>query len=327
MRMKHSITLALAAFILSGAPDKGIAQSGAEDFPNRAVRLVVPFPAGGPADVLARILAQHMTEQWSKGFVIENRPGGNTAIGAQQVARSAPDGYTLLVALDTTLVMNSFKTTNISYKTSDFALISLVATTTSILVVPANGPKTVEELVAKGRANQGKLNYGAGIIPTRLAGFLFTKMAGFEAAFVPYKGSAEVVQGLLDGSIDYAVDGIAPHLNLIKDGRLRGLAKLDDAPLESLPDLKPLYGFPGLKDLGAMSVWIGIAAPAETPAPIVARIHKALVNTTDNPGIKQRLAAIGIRATNSTPEDFTAFVKAETAKWGPVVKESGIVID
>ncbi len=327
MRARFAALLALATLVHAGSAPALRAQTGAEDFPNRPVRIVVPFPAGGPADVLARILTQHMGEQWTKGFIIENRPGGNTAIGAQQVARAAPDGYTLLVALDTTLVMNAFRTTNISYKLSDFALVSLVATTTSILVVPASGAKSVEDLIASGRANQGKLNYGAGIIPTRLAGFLFTKMAGFEAAFVPYKGSAEVVQGLLDGSINYAVDGIAPHLNLVKDGRLRALAKLDEAPLASLPDLKPLHTFPGLKDLGNMSVWIGIAAPAGTPAPIIDKIYKGFANTTNNPGVKERLSAIGIRATNSTPEEFTKFVNAEIAKWGPIVKESGIIIE
>ena len=324
--MRNEFTAAWAFAVLAFAAP-ALAQSGAEDFPNRPVRMVVPFPAGGPADVLTRILTQHMTTLWPKGFIIENRAGGNTAIAAQQVARSAPDGYTLLIALDTTLVMNSFKTTGLSYKTSDFALVSMLATTTSILVVPANGAKTVEDLIAKGRANQGKLNYGAGIIPTRLAGFLFTKLAGFEAAFVPYKGSAEVVQGLLDGSIDYAVDGIAPHLNLIRDGRLRALAKLDDAQLVSLPELKPLHSFPGLSGLGQMSVWIALAAPAGTPAPIVSRIHQAVVATTEDAGTKSRLAAIGIRAIHSTPEATTAFVKAETERWGPIVKESGIVIE
>lgn len=319
----RAVLLACAAFstpaFAQGEP--------AADFPSRPIRIVVPFPAGGPADVLTRILAQHMGETWTRGFVIENRPGGNTAIGAQAVARAAPDGYTLLTALDTTLVMNAFRTTNISYKLSDFALISRVATTTSILVAPADGARTVEELIANGRANNGKLNYGAGIIPTRLAGFLFTKMAGFNAAFVPYKGSAEVVQGLLDGSINYAVDGIAPHLNLVRSGRLRALAKLDDAPLASLPDLKPLHSYPGLKDLGNMSVWIGIAAPAGTPAPIVDKLYKAFADATSNPGVVKRLGDIGIRATNNTPAEFEAFVKAEIEKWGPIVKESGIVIE
>ena len=318
---------ALAALFSASAALPAVAQNEAADFPNRPIRIIVPFPAGGPADVFTRIMAQHMTETWTKGFIIENRPGGNTAIGAVAVARSAPDGYTLLTALDTTLVMNAFRTTNISYKLSDFALISRVATTTSILVVPASGAKSVEELVANGRANDGKLNYGAGIIPTRLAGFLFTKMSGFKAAFVPYKGSPEVVQGLLDGSINYAVDGIAPHLNLIRDGRLRALAKLDDAPLASLPDLKPLHSYPGLNELGNMSVWIGMAAPAGTPAPIVDKLYKAFANTTGNAAVAKRLSDIGIRATSNTPKEFETFVKAEIEKWGPIVKESGIVIE
>lgn len=319
--MLASSVMAFSVMIASPA----LAQDS--DYPNRAPRIIVPFPAGGPTDVLARFLAQHISEQWGKQIVIENRPGANSAIGAQVVARAAPDGYTLLMAMDTTLVMNSIKTTGVSYKVEDFALISLAAMNTSILVVRADGPRTVGELIAKGRANPGKLNYGAGIIPTRLAGYLFTKMSGFEAAFVPYKGSPEVVQGLLDGSIDYAVDGIAPHFNLIKDGRLRALAKLNARPLASMPELQPLHTFAGLKGLGEMSTWVGIVAPAGTPQPIIDKIQKATVTATQDETIKQKLVALGIVPMNSTPQEFAAFVKAEIGKWAPIVKESGIVID
>ncbi len=326
MRAMLKAASALLAMSISAATPV-FAQSGAEDFPNRPIKLVIPFPAGGPSDVLGRILGQHISEQWGKQIVIENRPGANSAIAAQAVARSTPDGYTWLMAMDMTLVLNAIKTTGVSYKVEDFALISLAALNTSILIVPANGPKTVEELVAKGRANNGKLNYGAGIIPTRLAGYLFTKLSGFEAAFVPYKGSPDVVVGLLDGSIDYAVDGIAPHLNLIKEGRLRALAKMNDRPLEAFPDLKPLHSYPGLSSIGEMSTWQSIIVAAGTPQPIIAKIHKAIVASTEDPVIKQKLGALGMYPIHNTPEEFAKLVKDEIAKWGPVVKDSGIVIE
>ena len=313
--------------MLSAQTQSAHAQAGVEDYPNRPVRLVIPFPAGGPSDVLGRILGQHISEQWGKQIVIENRAGANSAIAAQAVARSAPDGYTWLMAMDMTLVLNVMKTTGVGYKVEDFALVSLTALNTSILVVPANGPKTVEELIAKGRANNGKLNYGAGIIPTRLAGFLFTKLSGFEAAFVPYKGSPDVVVGLLDGSIDFAVDGIAPHLNLIKDGRLRALAKMNNRPLAAFPDLKPLHSFPGLSGIGEMSTWQSIIVPAGTPQGIITKIHKVIVAATEDPVVRQKLGVLGMYPIHNTPEEFAKLVKEELLRWGPIVKDSGIVLD
>ncbi len=327
MRIKAIIASLLLPAALAAMSISARAQSGGEDYPNRPVRLVIPFPAGGPSDVLGRILGQHIAEQWGKQIIIENRPGANSAIAAQSVARAAPDGYTMLMAMDMTLVLNAIKTTGVSYKVEDFALVSLTALNTSILVVPANGPKTVEELIAKGRANNGKLNYGAGIIPTRLAGYLFTKLSGFEAAFVPYRGSPDVVVGLLDGSIDFAVDGIAPHLNLIKDGRLRALAKMNNRPLEAFPDLKPLHSFPGLSGIGEMSTWQSIIVPAGTPAGVIAKIHKAIVASTEDDTVRKKLSVLGMYPIHNTPQEFAQLVKEEITRWGPIVKDSGIVLD
>jgi tripartite-type tricarboxylate transporter receptor subunit TctC len=297
------------------------------EYPTQPVRIIVPFPAGGPTDVLARFLGQHLSQQWRQSVVIENRPGANSAIGAQQVARSAPDGHTLLMAMDTTLVMSPIVTKQLSYKLEDFALISMAAVNTSILVVPANGPKTVQELIEKGRNNPGKLNYGAGIVPTRLAAFLFNKHAGIDAVFVPYKGSSDVVQALLDGSIDYAVDGIAPHLPLINDGKLRALAKLNARPLASLPDIEPLQQASGLPGLGEMSTWVGVVAPAGTPTALVAKINAAVRAATKDPETEKKLLPLGIVMTSSTPEEFASFVRAEREKWSPIVLESGVAIN
>jgi len=200
----------LAAFVTSALllSQPGAAQNAPDAFPTRPVKLVVPFPPGGPTDLTARLFGQKLSERWGQPVVVENRAGGNSAIGAQQIAKSAPDGYTLLIAMDVTLVMNPITTKNLPYDAlKDFAPISLTAQNTSLLIVPADGPQSVQELIAKAKANPGKLNYGAGIITTRLAGYLFSRLAGIDTVFIPYKGSAEVVQGLLTGSIDFSIDG------------------------------------------------------------------------------------------------------------------------
>jgi tripartite-type tricarboxylate transporter receptor subunit TctC len=321
MRLLLSALALCATVSLHGAVAQPAGQG--DGYPNRAVRLVVPFPAGGPTDVLARVLAQHMSAKWGQGVVIENRPGAGSAIAAAAVARSEPDGYTLLMAMDTTLVMNPIAMKTINYKVEDFAPISLAASNTSILVVPANGPKTVEELIAKGRANPGKLNYGAGIITTRLGAFLFSRLAGLQAVSVPYNGSAEVVRALLDGSIDYAVDGIAPHLPHIRDGKLRALAKLDSKPIESLPDLRPLDQLAKMPELAEIATWVGVVAPAGAPQHVIEKVREAVVQATNNVDIRRKMAPLGITVTNSTPAEFAALIKSESKRWEPVVRESG----
>ena len=175
-----------------------VAQTDVRNYPNRTVRIIVPFPAGGPTDIVSRVIAQRLAESLGQPVVIENRPGADTAIGAQLVAKAPPDGYTLLAAMDTTLVMNpATASAPLSYDPfKEFAAITLIANNTSLLTVRADGPKTVQELIAKAKANPGKLNYGAGVITTRLAGYLFNRMAGIEVMLIPYKGSADVVQGL-----------------------------------------------------------------------------------------------------------------------------------
>jgi len=302
--------------------------AAAQNYPNRAVRIIVPFPAGGPTDVLARVIGQRMSESWAQPVVIENRPGGNTAIGAQLVAKASPDGYTLLAAMDTTLVMNPATTRNLTYDPfKDFAPITLAANNTTLLTVRADGPKTVKELIAKAKANPGKLNYGAGIITTRLAGYLFNRTAGIDVMFVPYKGSADVVQGLLTGSVDFIVDGVASSLPLIHSGKLRALAKLNSRPLPALPGVQPLAvaaGFPELEDI---STWTGLVAPAGTPPAVIDKIQREVAKMYTDPAIVQRLEKSGITAASSTTAEFDAFFKKEAARWSKVFKESGIKLE
>jgi tripartite-type tricarboxylate transporter receptor subunit TctC len=330
--MRFLTGLAIAAFLWSGNAAPLSAQSvadSAEGFPNRLVRIIVPFPPGGPVDMMARVFGQRMSDEWKQPVVIENRAGGNSAIGAQQVARAAPDGHTLLVAMDTTLVMNPLANANLPYDPKrDFVLISLMAQNPALLVVRASdGPATVDELIARYRSAPRKLNYGAGVLPLRLAGFLFNKLAGIEGVFVPYKGSAEVVQGLMTGSIDYSFDGVAANIPLIQSGQLRALAKLGDHPLPALPYLKPLAEAAKLPAMGDVSIWSGMVAPAGTPPAIVDRIHRSIAKIAADSAVQDRLHQVGIGAVSSTPKEFDDFFRRESAKWSQVFAESGFTMN
>jgi tripartite-type tricarboxylate transporter receptor subunit TctC len=320
---------ALAALVFCAVA--AIAPARAQDaagFPNRPVKIVVPFPAGGPTDVNMRILGQKLGEIWGQGIVIENRPGANTGIGAQVVAKSAPDGYTLLAAMDTTLVMNPATGASMNYDPfKDFTPITLTAKNTSLLTVRASdGPKTIQELIARGKASATKLNYGAGITITRLAGATFAKAAGIEVVLVPYKGSAEVVQGLLTGSVDFIVDGIAPSLPLINSGQFRPLAKLNNPPLPPLPEVKPLAEASGLP-IDEMSSWIRLVAPAGTPPAVVKKIHDDVKRAMDDATVADRLEKAGIFPVTTTPQEFDTYFRAEAKRWTKVYQDSGIKLD
>jgi tripartite-type tricarboxylate transporter receptor subunit TctC len=221
--------------------------------------------------------------------------------------------------------MNPITTADLPYNAfKDFAPISLTAQNTSLLIARADGPKTVQELIAKAKASPGKLNYGAGIITTRLAGYFFCKLAGIDTVFIPYKGSAEVVQGLLTGSIDFSVDGVSASLPLIKEGKLRALAKLNNRPLSPLPDLKPLSVVANMPELGEISTWAGLVAPAGTPRPIIDKIQHAVAKAAADPGLSAKLDKFGIIAVSDTPAEFDQYYRSEFDRWSKVFKESGI---
>jgi tripartite-type tricarboxylate transporter receptor subunit TctC len=302
--------------------------AAAQTYPNRTIRIIVPFPAGGPTDILSRVIAQKMSEDWGHPVVIENRPGADTAIGAVQVAKAAPDGYTLLAAMDTTMVMNPATKTNLPYDPfKDFAPVTLAAKNTSLLTVRAeDGPKTIADLIARAKAS-GKMNYGAGIITTRLAGYMFNRAAGIKVQLIPYKGSAEVVQGLLTGAVDYIIDGTASSLPLIKSGKFRPLAKLNSRPLPVLPDVPPLSEAAGMPELDDMSSWIALVAPAGTPRAIVERLQSKVAAIYADRSTYDKLIASGINPVSSTPEEFDAFFRKEAVRWATAFKESGIKLD
>jgi tripartite-type tricarboxylate transporter receptor subunit TctC len=320
---RRALLAGLAAGAFAPAP-----AAHAQAFPNRPIRIVVPFPAGGPTDILSRVIAQKMSEDWGQPVVVENRPGADTAIGAVQVAKAAPDGYTLLAAMDTTMVMNPATKTNLPYDPfKDFAPVTLAAKNTSLLTVRAgDGPKTIPELIARGKAS-GKMNYGAGIITTRLAGYMFNRAAGIKVQLIPYKGSAEVVQGLLTGAVDYIIDGVASSLPLIKSGKFRPLAKLNSRPLPVLPDVPPLAVAAGMPELDDMSSWIALVAPAGTPRAVIDKLQNKVAAIYADRATHERLIAGGLNPVSSTPEEFDAFFRKEAVRWAKAFKESGIKLN
>ncbi len=318
------MTRLLALALLAAAMITPAAAQGAGDYPNRPIRIIVPFPPGGPADLIARFVGQKMSEDFGQPVVIENRAGGNTAPAAQAVARAAPDGYTLFTPMDTTMVMNPLVMNSLPYDPlKDFSLITLLTKNMSLIVVRASdGPKTVKELIAKGKANPGKLNMGAGTITSRLGALLFAKEAGFEAQLVPFKGSTEIGQAVLAGTVDFALDSTGTSLPLIRGGHYRALAKYSTRPLPLLPELPSVNEAAGLPDIAESSTWIGLTGPAGIPPAIVDKLTRKIASIYADPAMAERLEKAGIIPVASTPAEFDAFIRSESERWAKVFKEN-----
>jgi tripartite-type tricarboxylate transporter receptor subunit TctC len=317
------IALAILAAVVTGTA----AQERPEAFPSRSIKIVVPFPAGGPSDVLARMIGQKMSEDWGQPVVVENRPGANTVLAAQQVAKAAPDGYTLLMAIDSTLTMNQYLYRNPPYDPfNDFVPITLTAKTMQLLIVnAASDVKTVKELIAKAKGQPGKLNYGAGTITTKLTGYLFNKAAGIDTVLVPYNGSAEVAQAVLTRSVDFSFDGPSASLSLIQSGAFRVLAKFDPRPFPPVPDLPIITA--EVPNMDEITVWLGLVAPKDTPAAIVGKLQGEVAKILAEPAIKAKADASGLFPATSTPAEFSAFIRKEAQRWSTVVKETGMKYD
>jgi tripartite-type tricarboxylate transporter receptor subunit TctC len=330
MLVRRSFALGvLFALWLAPAAAQQASDADAANYPSRAIRIVVPFPAGGPSDVLARIIAQKLSEDWKQPVLVENKVGANTVIGAREVASASGDGYTLLMAIDSTLTMNQYLYKSLPYDPiNDFVPITIVAKTMQLLIVnAASDVKSVPDLIAKQKAQPGKLNFGAGTITTQLSGFLFNKAAGTQAQLVRYNGSAQVAQSLLTNSVDYVLDGTSAALPLIQDGKFRALAKFDRRPFSPVPNLPLVSEAAGLRDFDEITVWLGLVAPKGTPQPIVNKLHRQIVQVLADPGVKAKADAAGLFPFTSTPQEFAAFIRQEAQRWSSVVKETGIQYD
>jgi tripartite-type tricarboxylate transporter receptor subunit TctC len=302
---------------------------GAANYPTKPVRLVVPFPAGGTTDILARAVAQKLSEAWGQQVIVDNRPGAGGNIGSDLVAKSKPDGYTLLMGTVGTHAINPSLYKNMPYDhVKDFAPVILVAGVPNVLVVNASLPvHSVPELIAYAKANPGKLNFASSGNGTsiHLSGELFKAMTGVEMTHVPYKGSAPALTDLIGGQVQLMFDNLPSSLPFIKAGKLRALAVTSGARAAALPDLPTLAesGLPGFE----ASSWFGVLAPAGTPRDIVAKLNGAIAGWLASPEAKEKLLAQGAVAAGGTPDDFARHIAAETSKWAKVVKASGAHID
>jgi tripartite-type tricarboxylate transporter receptor subunit TctC len=315
-----ALASALLAYALHAAAPARAQDAAVTHYPSRTIRMIVPFPPGGPADTIARIVGQKMSEHWSEPVVIENRSGGNTAIGAELVAKSLPDGYTLLVAMDVTMVMNPLVMKNLPYDPlADFAPVTLLNKSVSLITTRSDGPKTMAELIAKAKARPNTLSMGAGTITSRLGALAFTQAAGIDVALVPYKGSADITQGLLTGAVDFAIDGVPNALPMIEAGKFRALAKYTNRPLPLLPGVPSLSQAANLPAIGESGTWIGLVAPAHTPATIVEKLQSEVAKIFADQTMAARLHKAGLSADSSTPEEFDALIRSETKRWRSLI--------
>ena len=316
--------LGVSAFALAA-----IAGAQAPAYPTKPIRLVVPFPAGGATDILAREVAKHLTDAWGQSVVVDNRPGAGGNIGSELVAKAAPDGYTLEMGTVGTHAINASLYSKMPYDhVRDFVPVILVAGVPNVLEVnPALPVNSVQELIAYAKANPGKLNFASSGSGTsiHLSGELFKVMAGVQMTHVPYKGSAPALQDLIGGQVQLMFDNLPPSLPQIKAGKLRALAVTSAGRAPALPDT-PTVAEAGLPGFEASS-WFGVLAPAGTPPEIVNKLNAEIAKWLASPGAKEKLANVGANIAGGTPEDFARHIQAETAKWAKVVKESGAKVD
>ena len=319
--------LALSATCAAQAqnPSTGAGQA----YPVKAIRFVVPFPPGGPLDISARAIGQKLTETWKQPVIIDNRPGAGGNIGADNVARSAPDGYSILMGAVSTHAINPHLYAKMPYDAlRDFAPLTLVTTVPNVLVVHPSVPvKNVRELMALAKGRPGQLNFASGSTGStgHLAGELFKTLAGVDMVHVPYKGAAPAVTDLVAGQVSLMFDNLASALPQIKAGRTRALAVTTLARSAMLPEL-PTIDESGLKGFD-LSTWFGVFAPAAVPPATLSALHREITRALDAPDLRTRLAALGAQPTPTTPEAFAAFIKTEHAKYARVIKASGARVD
>jgi len=298
----------------------------AQAYPNRPVRMIVPYAAGGPLDTLARIFADKMTQGLGQPMIIEAKPGANGNIGAEQVARAAPDGYTLLWVIDTAMTVNPSLYTDMKFDPQkDLAPVSLVSSSDSVLVVPAASPAAnVRDIVEMAKKQPLNFSSGGNGTPAHLAAALLMREAGVQMTHIPYKGNAPSVQSLLAGETQLSIASIPGVMGQIKGGKLKAIAVTGPKRTPFLADVPTFAesGFPGIVIEG----WRALLAPPGTPRAVIDALNAELVRVAKLPDVIERLAAIGTVAVASPPERLAQVIRDETRLWAKVVKDAGIKV-
>jgi tripartite-type tricarboxylate transporter receptor subunit TctC len=293
-------------------------------YPTKPVRVIVPFAPGGPSDLPARIVGQKMTEAWGQQVIVDNRAGANGVVGAEVVAKSAPDGHTLVMGTTGTHGINASLFSKLPYDTiNDFAPIARIGISNYLLVAHPSLPvRNVRELVRLGKSRPGQLTWASGGAVTQLAAELFKRTAGIDIVIVPYKGNALAVAAALSGEVSLIFGGIAQSAPLVKAGKLKALAVSGARRSQAMAGV-PTVAESGVADFEAGS-WYGLLAPAATPRAIVERINRDVVRILQLPDVRDRLTAEAFELPSDTPEQFAAHIRADVARWAKVVKEAGI---
>jgi tripartite-type tricarboxylate transporter receptor subunit TctC len=322
--MKTALLRAFAALLVAVAP-----LAFADGYPSKPIHFIVPYPAGGPLDTVARLLGQRVSASMHQPVVVENRPGAGGNIGAEAVAKSAPDGYTILMGAVATHAINPTLYSNIPYDAvKDFAPVTEVAWTPNVLVVNPKLPvHSVKEFIAYAKAHPGELNFGSGSTGSagHLAGELFKTMAGVQMVHVPYKGAGPAMQDLIGGQIQLMFDNLASSLGQIRAGKVRALAVTTEKRSTLAPEL-PTIAESGLAGFD-ISTWFGVFAPGGTPRPIVERLHDAFLSALDAPEVRATMKKMGAEPVGNTPEQFAAYIQSEAKKYAQVIKASGAKVD
>jgi tripartite-type tricarboxylate transporter receptor subunit TctC len=298
----------------------------AAEWPERLVKLVVPFPPAGAIDVVARLIMPALQKRWGKDIVIENKPGAGGNIGNDYVAKSAPDGYTLLLT-QSGIIVNQFLYPKLSYDpVADFAPVSLLALVPNVMVVPISSPaKTVEELIAYAKTKTLTFGSAGNGTSSHMCGELLKRRVGVEMIHVPYRGSAPALNDLLAGRLDVMIDSVSGMVPQIESSSLRALGVTSARPLPILPKLRPLAdsALPGFEAAGLVAAF----APAKTPTEIVANIQKTISDALLDPTTNKRLTELGDEIIGSSPQVLAEYMQSEMKRWGPLIKDARITVD
>lgn len=309
------------------AATNALAQASA--YPTKPIRMIVPFPPGGPTDVVARLIGIKLSERWGQQVVIDNRAGAGGTIGAEMAARAAPDGHTLVMGSTANMAVNVTLYPKLSYDpVKDFIPVNLAAITPNLFVVhPSHPANNVREFIALAKAKPGTINYATGGVgtPSHLAAELFKTMAGIEMNHVPYKGSIPALTDIMGGQVTLMFDSMASALPLVQSGKLKALAQTGSKRVGALPDLPTVAesGLPGYEVAG----WFGVFAPAGTPREVVNKLSTEISRILALPDVKARYSALGAEPGPGNPDEFAAFLKSEITKWAKVIRESGAKLD